>query len=162
MPLCYTFNEQAGGWAHCKLAQSLLCLLPPPNSVISWCFFFFSIFQWMVFISISSCFCMVMPLEQNRPWKRNGPGKGNRFFPIFAFYITVANCRKALCLGLRVRSHLGANPTCISASEEKNTSKPRRHCDAFTYVSSSYFVILHKAAAQTLVRNCGVQYRLAA
>lgn len=87
MPLCYTLGEQGGRWARCKLAQSLVCLLPPPNCVISWCFFFpvngfYLNFKALPSLSRSVFFfllCMVMPLEQNRPWNQNGPGKGNRF-----------------------------------------------------------------------------------
>lgn len=59
MPLCYTLGVQAGGWAHCKLAQSLLCLLPPPNCVISWFFsvngFYFN-FKALSVLSCSASF----------------------------------------------------------------------------------------------------------
>lgn len=95
MPLCYTLGKQAGGWAHCKLAQALLCLPSPPNCY-SMMFSFFPSFNGFYFnfkaLSVLSCsasffffflLCMVMPLEQNRPWKQNGSGKGNRFFPDF-------------------------------------------------------------------------------
>lgn len=84
-------------------------------------------FQTVLFQSLSSLsspvlllLCMVMPLVQNRPWNQNAPGKGNRFSWFFAFYISVANCRKALRLGLQV----GAPP---STHTQRHTHRHTNH-----------------------------------
>lgn len=116
-------GERGRWWARSSLAEPLARLPPPPpNDVISPCPFFFPLNAFylnfkaspalfFLHFFIPSLLCMVMPLEQNRPWnpkkwswKRKLPAFFSAlslfFFPppprqIFAFHISLANSREA-------------------------------------------------------------------
>lgn len=150
MPLCYTLGEHAGGWAHCKLAQSLVCLLPPPNCVISWCFsvngFYFN-FKALPVLSCSAFFfCCFAWLCL---WSRIGLGsktvlEKETAFPDFSILHLSSQLPKGL-LSWPAGSLRDGKHICFWANHEQ---PPHRHHDECIYIFS-YFC--------DMTQSCGVK-----
>lgn len=70
---------QAGTVTRLSAASSKLCYFMMLFFSSEWFLFKFQSLAFPLPFSFFFLFCMVMSLEQNRPWNQNGPGKGNRF-----------------------------------------------------------------------------------